>query len=148
MPSVQRHLPGTVSSDLWNHNSLATGNGAQSLEFDNSGSSARWTEAMLEITTTLGGSPVGGAGIDVYMICAPDGTNYPSIFSNNTPFEAYAMKVGTIGVAASSTVSRLELPVRMLPYKTKFILVNRTGQTFGASGDLLLYPHTPEVAAA
>jgi hypothetical protein len=70
------------------------------------------------------------------------------VFANATPFEAYAMRCGTIGVGASSTCSRLQLHVKLPPYKVKFIVVNRTGQTFGASGDLHVNPWSPEVAAA
>lgn len=152
MASVLRYLPGSASSDLSSGglDGLTANTGGTSDVFDNASSGARWTEGTLRLTIDFGSAPTAGGAIDVYMMCALDGTNYPTTETPNVPNGLASMRVGTYTVEADTDVQRLDLPIKLLPYNTKFHLVNRTSQTFPSTTGILLhlYPHTTEVTAA
>lgn len=152
MASILRGFPESAGATVASTelNSLGSApNGATGAEYDNSASGERWTEGLLELNVDFASAPTEGAAIEVYMLFAPDGTNYGNVNTAATPSELYPSRVGSFVVAATSAAQRLHLPVRLMPFKTKFHFVNRSGQAFPASGSTVtLYPFTTEVAAS
>lgn len=99
----------------------------------------------LELAVTFGSAPAAGGYINIYMLTAPDGTNYEDGSSSVVP-ESRTF-VCQIGVRAVTAAQRLTTPLFMLlPAKTKFILENKSGVAFPASGSTVkLYTSNDEV---
>lgn len=110
---------------------------AAGTEVDNSTNLDQY--GKLELTVDFVSAPSAGAFCDIYMITAPDGTNYEDTNVGN--------KVTSIPVAASTAAQRLTSRMFPLqPSKCKFLLENRTGQPFPATGSILkLYSTNDEV---
>jgi len=113
-------------------NSLADGSRTNAgTEYDNS--SNLETYGMLEMNVTFGTAPDSTATVTIYMVTAPDGTNYASGSSTVAP--GYHTEVLTLQVQASTSAQRLiSKPFMIPPTKQKYILENNTGQAFPASG--------------
>lgn len=123
-------------------NSLATANGALGTEYDNA--TNLYMYGLFELVVTYGTNPTAGSTVDLYLITAPDGTNY----SDNTtgasgaaPATAY---VGGFPLRAVTTAQRVQLGgpgfqamIQLPPVKFKAFLLNRAGQTMAASGNTL-----------
>jgi len=101
---------------------------------------------QLELQVTFGTAPTAGGFVEIYMVNALDGTNYED--GSNTVDPGTHKLVDRIPVRAVTTAQRLN--GRMLPLepaKTKFLLVNGSGQAFPASGSTLtLYTTNRTVA--
>ncbi len=99
----------------------------------------------LELTVDFVSAPSATATVSIYMVTAPDGTNYEDGSSTVDP-GAHTL-VCTIPVRADTAAQRLCSKVFALePAKTKFILLNNTGQAFPATGSILtLYTSNDEV---
>jgi hypothetical protein len=83
----------------------------------------------LELNVTFGSSPTAGGYVAIYMVTAPDGTNYEDGSSTVDP-GAHTW-VCNIPVRASTSAQRLRSPMILLqPFKTKFIALNSTGVAF------------------
>jgi hypothetical protein len=87
---------------------------------------------VAELTVDFASAPTDRAAIDIYLIPAPDGTNY----ADATEPAAYQF-VGSFMVDNTTSAQRLvstrfEVP----PCKFKFALHNRSGQAFPASGSV------------
>ncbi len=115
-------------------NSLANGSKALGIEYDNS--SNLWPWAALFISdTTFGSNPTAGNLLNLYMLKAPDGTNYTDDQSVSNDY------MGGIPLRAVTTQQRLQLcPAFQLgffalpPCKFKISLLNNSGVAFPASG--------------
>ena len=124
---------GTVlSTEL---NALANnGRSAAGAEIDNSASKDMY--GQLELQVTFGTAPTAGGFVEIYMVNALDGTNYED--GSNTVDPGAHKLVDRIPVRAVTTAQRLNgrlIPLE--PAKTRFLLLNGSGQAFPASGSTL-----------
>jgi hypothetical protein len=92
---------------------------------------------LLQLNVTFGTNPSAGAYVNIYMVTAPDGTNYED--GSATVLPAQACLIASIDIRASTTAQKRRTGLlTLLPAKTKFILENKTGQAFPASGSTLV----------
>ena len=122
----------------------------------NAGRSAAGTEVdngtnldmygVLELQVTFGTAPSAGGYVEIYMVTAPDGTNYED--GSNTVDPGTHKLIDRIPVRAVTTAQRLSgRLIPLLPEKMKFLLYNGSGQAFPASGSTLkLYTTNRTVA--
>ncbi len=125
-------------------NALANGSRTNAgLEIDNSTNLDQY--GQFELTVDFVSAPSAGATVDIHMITAPDGTNYADGSSTVDP--GVHTVVATIPIRADTAAQRLvSRPFEMEPAKTKFILMNRTGQAFPATGSIVaLYTTNSEI---
>jgi hypothetical protein len=112
----------------------------------NAGRSAAGTEinnatnkdmyGQLELAVTFGTAPSAGGFVEIYMVNALDGTNYED--GSNTVDPGTHKLVDRIPVRAVTTAQRLNgRMIPLEPAKTKFLLLNGSGQAFPASGSTL-----------
>jgi hypothetical protein len=101
---------------------------------------------IVELTVTFGSAPSAGALVNVYMVTAPDGTNYEDGSSSSDP--GMHTHVATVALKATTSAQRVSSAMFPLkPLKTKFILENRTSQAFPSSGSQVkLYTGNEESA--
>jgi hypothetical protein len=118
-------------------NSLANGSRtAKGTEFDNTPSGNNATHCQVELAWTPGSAPSAGGYVALYAIPALDGTNYADGDASNAP-SATTWRCN-IDVRAEAEAQVLASPVFPLgPHKYKFILENKTGVSFPASGSTL-----------
>ena len=117
-------------------NSLANNAAALGAEFDNS--AGLWLFGLFELNVTFGTGPTAGSTVDLYIIPAPDGTNYDDAVtgaSGSAPATSYAGGFPLRNVTSAQkvplgVVRRIELP----PTKFKAFVINRSGQSFPSSG--------------
>ena len=101
---------------------------------DNATNLDRW--GKLELNVTFGTAPVAGGYVEIYVVTAPDGTNYED--GSNTVDPGAHKLVDRIPVRAVTTAQRLTgRMIQLEPAKTKFMLLNGSGQAFPASGSTL-----------
>ena len=116
-------------------NSLANaGRSAAGTEINNATNLDRW--GKFELAVTFGTAPSAGGYIEIYAVTAPDGTNYED--GSNTVDPGTHKLIDRIPVRAVTTAQRLtgrQFPLE--PAKTKFLLLNGSGQAFPASGSTL-----------
>lgn len=126
-------------------NALANaGRSAAGTEVDNGANLDMY--GVLELSVTFGTAPSAGGYVEIYMVTAPDGTNYED--GSNTVDPGTHKLVDRIPVRAVTTAQRLSgRLIPLLPEKTKFLLYNGSGQAFPASGSTLtLYTTNRTVA--
>jgi hypothetical protein len=125
---------------------LAAGSGVLLSEFDNSASGVRWPYGIFELSCDFAVNPTAGRTVNVYILPAIDGTNYPD--QNVTAVQS-APAIEFV-VAAATTAQRLvSPPVPLPPCKFKCYVVNDADQAFSNdAAHLKVLPHTTEVAAA
>lgn len=117
-------------------NSLANGSAALGAEYDNATGLYLW--GLFELNVTFGTNPTAGNTVDLYIIPAPDGTNYDDYTTGAAGIAPSTCYVGGFPLRAVTsaqkiplgTVRRIDLP----PTKFKVLLVNGSGQAFPASG--------------
>jgi hypothetical protein len=99
----------------------------------------------LELAVTFGSAPSADAYIAVYMVTSLDGTNYADGSSTVAP----GADTWVINIPLNATTSAQNKqvgPIALPPTKIKFIVENKSGQAFPASGSTLkLYTDNPEV---
>ena len=122
-------------------NALANSAAALGGEYDNS--AALNLFGMLELNVTFGSAPTAGNTVDVYIIPAPDGTNYDDAVTGaggSAPASCYA---GGFPLRAVTTAQRVPLGlgqqgyVPLPPTKFKLLAVNKSGVAFPASGSTI-----------
>jgi hypothetical protein len=92
--------------------------------------------AKAELTTTFGSAPSAGGYVALYAVVASDGTNYEDGSSSADP--GNHRWLCNIPVRATTSAQRIASPLFPLePAKTKFLLLNKTGQTMASSGSVL-----------
>ena len=126
-------------------NSLASaGRTAAGTEVDNGTNLDMF--GVLELQVTFGTAPSAGGYVEIYMVTAPDGTNYED--GSNSVDPGTHKLIDRIPVRAVTTAQRLSgRVIPLLPEKTKFLLYNGSGQAFPASGSTLtLYTTNRTVA--
>lgn len=94
------------------------------------------TFGILELNVAFGSAPVSTGIIEIYELVAPDGTNYGDGGASVNPgLLAY---VAAIPLKSVTTAQRIHShPIKLKPAKTKWLLFNRAGQAFPASGSTL-----------
>ncbi len=113
-------------------NSLANGSGAAGAEYDNA--TNKYTLGTIEIVFGTGSNATAGNTVDIYIVPAPDGTNYPD--GVGTPSQVSAPQYVGSGVCRAATSHRLALNIVPLPLcKFKVVVVNGSGQAFSSSGN-------------
>lgn len=126
-------------------NSLAnTSRSNAGTAIDNGTNLDEW--GWLELQVTFGTNPSATAYLAIYMVMAPDGTNYADGSSSVAP--GTDTLVAVIPVLASTSAQRKTVgPIRLPPTKFKLICENQTGQAFPASGSTVtLYTGNEKVA--
>lgn len=115
-------------------NSLSAGSGsALGTEYDNSASLFMW--GLFELTVTFGTGPTADSTLDLFLVPAPDGTNYDdgsnSVFTQNASIGGFNMR--SVTTAQKLSIYAVPLP----PTKFKVNIQNNTNQTTAASGNLV-----------
>lgn len=134
---------GTITSLMTTElNSLANNAGALGVEYDNA--TNLYIYGLLQVEVTFGTNPTAGSVLRLYLIPAPDGTNYTD---NTTGASGYAPPpafIGSFVLQAKTTIHRLSLMgtgpgglIPLPPTKFKVFLLNNSGQSFPASGSTL-----------
>lgn len=125
-------------------NALANaGRSAAGTEINNATNLDRW--GKFELAVTFGAAPSAGGYVEIYAVTAPDGTNYED--GGNTVDPGTHKLIDRIPVRAVTTAQRLtgrQFPLE--PAKTKFLLLNGSGQAFPASGSTLKLYTTNEAS--
>ena len=118
-------------------NSLANGSAALGTEYDN-GTNLWPYLSLLELNVTFGTNPTAGSLISLYLISAPDGTNYDDNVSDPMRF------VGAFWLEASTSAQKKAIApgggqayILLPPCKFKLRVVNGSGQSFPASGSTI-----------
>lgn len=118
-------LVGLMTTEL---NALANGSGATaSAAWDNTDEGWLWGD--FEVLVGTGSAMTAGATIDLYLLTAPDGTNYAGINAN-----AFAGSFVCLAATSGRYVLRgVPLPVCLV----KAHIINNSGQPLGATGNTL-----------
>ena len=107
-------------------------------EYDNA--TNQYLFGLFELAATFGSAPTAGNTVDLYIIPAPDGTNYDDAVtgaSGAAPGTAYT---GGFPLRAVTTAQKVPLGlgaqgyVQLPPTKFKLFVVNKSGVAFPASG--------------
>lgn len=100
---------------------------------------------IAEVGVTFGSAPTDYSVLDLYMVTALDGTNYPDGSASLRPSQE--KWVGSFQLRAVTTAQRVQCaPFEMLGCKSKFILRNGSGQALPASGTTVnLYTFNREI---
>ena len=117
-------------------NSLANAAAALGTEYDNSSNLYLW--AMFELSVQFGSSPTAGNTVDLYIIPAPDGTNYDDNTTGASGAAPSTSYVGGFPLRAVTSAQKVPLGVArridLPPTKFKVFVVNGSGQAFPSSG--------------
>lgn len=117
-------------------NSLANNAAALGTEYDNSSNLYLW--ATFELNATFGSAPTAGNTVDLYIIPAPDGTNYDDNTTGASGAAPSTSYVGGFPLRAVTSAQKVPLGVvrrvDLPPTKFKVFVVNGSGQAFPASG--------------
>lgn len=116
-------------------NALANGSRTNAgTEIDNSVNLDKY--GFLELDVTFGSAPNADGYVAIYVVTALDGTNYATGSSTAAPGAdtwVINIPVNAVNTAQIKQVGPIALP----PSKCKFILENKSGQAFPASGSVL-----------
>lgn len=117
-------------------NSLANNAAALGTEYDNSSNLYLW--ATFELNVTFGSAPTAGNTVDLYIIPAPDGTNFDDNTTGASGAAPSTSYVGGFPLRAVTSAQKVPLGVvrriDLPPTKFKVFVVNGSGQAFPASG--------------
>lgn len=106
--------------------------------YDNSSGLFFWGDILL--VSAFATAPVSGS-VDLYLIPAPDGTNYADSPTSPLPANLY---VGS-WLANFTTSQRLHLRgVSLPPFLFRAYVNNNTGQTMSANWNIILYPYAEQ----
>lgn len=131
----------TIGSTEWN--SLAAGSGALGTEYDNGNTSNLYIEAMFELNVDFVSAPAANGYVDLYLIPAPDGSNYDDNTTGASEYAPPSCFVGTFAIQATNNAQKVPLglalagPIKLPPCKFKPFLINNTNQAFPLSGSTL-----------
>ncbi len=121
-------------------NSLANAALVLGAEYDNS--TGLYLYGLFELNVTFGSNPTAGNTVDLYIIPAPDGTNYDDAVTGaagTAPITTYA---GGFPLRAVTTAQKVPLGlgltlVNLPPTKFKVAVKNGSGQAFPSSGSTI-----------
>lgn len=138
MASIKLETTSIVTIASTELNSLAAGSGVLGAEYDNG--TNLYIEAAFELNVDFVSAPAAGGVVYLYLIPAPDGTNYDDYTAGASPYAPSTGFVGTFPIQAVTPAQKIPLglgfagPVKLPPCKFKPYLVNGTNQAFPASG--------------
>lgn len=136
MASIKLEAAAITSVLTTELNSLANAAAALGTEYDNATNLYLW--AMFELNVTFGSSPTAGNTVDLYIIPAPDGTNYDDNTTGASGAAPSTSYVGGFPLRAVTSAQKVPLGatrrVDLPPTKFKVFVVNGSGQAFPASG--------------
>ena len=125
-------LGNVLSTEL---NALANGSRTNAgTEINNSVNLDKY--GWLELDVTFGSAPSADGYVAIYMVTALDGTNYATGSSTAPPGPdtwVLNIPVNAVNTAQIKQVGPIALP----PAKLKFLLENKSGRAFPASGSVL-----------
>lgn len=136
MPLTKYSTLGTATSLITTGmNSLANDGRAGSSAVANS--TNRNTLGVFELVVTFGTAPTAGRTVDLFLVPALDGTNYAD--GHDAAVDPTANSyAGSFVVRGVNTAQRLVVTDVQLPATNfKAVVVNRAGQAFAASGNVL-----------
>lgn len=123
-------------------NSLANNAGALGVEYDNATNLYLW--GYFELVVTYGTNPTAGNLVELYLVPAPDGTNYADNTTGASGTTSANYYVGGFPLRAVTTAQRIGLtgasgsgPIWLPPCKFKAFVINKAGQAMAASGNTL-----------
>lgn len=131
-------------------NSLANSDAALGVEYDNA--TNLYEAGLFELNVTWGSAPTANAPVELYLVPAPDGTNYDD--GDGTPIAQFNTWVGSFLPRAVTTAQKMTLGipgapqglVLLPPTKFKALVYNKSGQAFPASGSTLkMVPYRRQV---
>lgn len=119
-------------------NSLATNTmTAASAAYDNSTNLNLYADIEVNLASV---SPTTGARVDIYVLCAEDGTNYPAQSDADLRLTGtqllVSIPIGTTGATAQRVTARM---VPVPPSLLKIKADNQTGATLNASGNTVKF---------
>ena len=140
MASIKLEAAAISSIATTELNALANNAGALGAEYDNS--SGLYLYGLFELNVTFGTNPTAGNAVDLYIIPAPDGTNYDDAVTGASGAAPITTYVGGFPLRAVTTAQKVPLGlgltlVNLPPTKFKAFLLNKSGQAFPASGSTL-----------
>ncbi len=140
MASIKLEAAAISSIATTELNSLANNAGVLGAEYDNSAGLYRF--GVFELNVTFGTNPTAGNTVDLYLIPAPDGTNYDDAVTGASGAAPITTYVGGFPVRAVTTAQKVPLGlgltlINLPPTKFKAFLLNKSGQAFPASGSTL-----------
>lgn len=124
-------------------NSLANGGySAAGTEIDNSANLDQWGSFEINLASL---NPTTGAYLQLFIVTAPDGTNYEDNPSSTNP--GYHASVAVLPLATGTATKRVMSPwFRLPPTKFKVVLLNGAGVALGASGNTVeLFTNNDEI---
>jgi hypothetical protein len=122
-------------------NSLANAAGALGAEYDNA--TNLYMFGTFELNVTFGTNPTAASTVDLYLIPAPDGTNYDDAVTGAAGSAPNTSYVGGFPLRAVTSAQKVPLgvgiagPVQLPPTKFKVFALNKSGQAFPASGSTI-----------
>jgi len=143
MASIKYEAAAITSLMTTELNSLANGSGIDaSAGYDNG--SNLYLFGYFELNVTFGSAPTAGQLIDLYLMAAPDGTNYDTYVTGASEYAPIAAYVGSFQLQAITSAQKCPLggpaeprlvPLPPVPFKA--FVINNSGQAFPASGSTL-----------
>jgi hypothetical protein len=124
---------GNVMSTELNSLASAGVSALGSVEIDNTANLDQWAQVQLNVT---GAAPfTAGDYVNVYMVTAPDGSNYEAS-ANNLLVQRLVVSIPLLASGAAQRIN--SKPFSLEPSKCKFFLESRTASVaFGSSGNTL-----------
>jgi len=122
-------------------NSLASGSGALGAEYDNGTNLYLW--GLFELAVDFVSAPAAGGLVDIYLIPAPDGTNYVDNTTGASEYAPTTTYASAFPIQATANAQRVSLglggpvKVELPPTKFKVFVINNTNQAFPASGSTI-----------
>ena len=139
MASIKLEAGSIVSVATTELNSLANNAAALGAEYDNA--TNLYLFGLFELNVTFGSAPTAGKTVDLYIIPAPDGTNYDDNTTGASGAAPATCFVGSFPLRAVTTAQKIPLGlaaqgyVQLPPTKFKvFVVNNASGQSFPSSG--------------
>lgn len=123
-------------------NSLANANAsALGTEYDNS--SSLYMFGLFELNVTFGTNPTQGSTVDLYIVPAPDGTNYDDATTGATLLTPITSFAGSFPLRNVTSAQKVPLgaitQIFLPPTKFKIQVYNRSAQAFPASGSTVKF---------
>lgn len=141
MATIKLEAGTIVSVATTELNSLANNAGALGAEYDNSAN--LYMFGLFELNVTFGTAPTAGNTVDLYIIPAPDGTNYDDATTGASGAAPGTTYVGGLPLRAVTTAQKVPLGlgqagyIQLPPTKFKVFALNKSGQAFPASGSTI-----------
>ncbi len=146
MSSIKWEAAAIVSLATTELNSLANNAAVLGVEYDNSVN--LYEAGLFELNVTISPAPTANAALELYLVPAPDGTNYDDGGAAG-PVAQLNTYVGSFVVRAVTTAQKMTLGlpgalgspslILLPPTKFKGLLYNKSGQALPASGSTLKF---------